>query len=179
MQNCLGIYIENNLIKYAKVSKDKDTFKVETYGIKFFDNLDETIKKIVEETFSFNTPIAINLSNERYLYYNIFALLSKTDVQKTIETEFETFCDENKYNQKVFETRYALVPNVEDKEKIKAIQVIVNKIELNKQKQYLEKHNLAGIVPIGTAIASIAKLEKKENVLIVNMEEKTTIKFNE
>lgn len=175
MQNCLGIYIENNLIKYAKVSKDKDTFKVETYGIKFFDNLDETIKKIVEETFSFNTPIAINLSNERYLYYNIFALLSKTDVQKTIETEFETFCDENKYNQKAFETRYALVPNVEDKEKIKAIQVIVNKIELNKQKQYLEKHNLVGIVPIGTAIASIAKLEKKENVLIVNMEEKTTI----
>ena len=61
MQNCLGIYRENKLIKYAKVSKDKDTFKVETYGIKFFDNLDETIKKIVEETFSFKTPIAINL----------------------------------------------------------------------------------------------------------------------
>lgn len=175
MRNCLGMYIENNLIKYAKVSKDKDTFKVEAYGIKFFDNLDETIKKIVEETFSFNTPISINLANEKYLYYDIFALLSKTDVQKTVETEFETFCDENKYNQKAFETRYALVPNVENKEKIKAIQVIVNKIELNKQKQYLEKHNLAGIVPIGTAIASIARIEKKENVLIVNMEDKTTI----
>ena len=175
MQNCLGIYIENNLIKYAKVSKDKDTFKVEAFGIRFFDDLNETIKKIVEETFSFNTPISINLQNETYLYYDIFALLSKSDIQKTVETEFETFCDENKYNQKAFETRYALVSNIENKEKIKAIHVIVNKIELNKQKQYLEKHNLVGIVPIGTAIASIAKLEKKENLLIVNMEDKTTI----
>ena len=68
-----------------------------------------------------------------------------------------------------------MVSNIENKERIKAIEVIVNKIELNKQKQYLEKHNLAGIVPIGTAIASIAKFEKKENVLIVNMEETTTI----
>ena len=175
MQNCLGIYIENNLIKYAKVSKDKDAFKVEAFGIKFFDNLNETIKKIIEETFSFNTPVSINLANEKYLYYDIFALLSTSDIQKSVETEFETYCDENKYNQKAFETRYALVPNVENKDRIKAIHVIVNKIELNKQKQYLEKHNLSGVVPIGTAIASIAKFEKKENVLIVNMEDKTTI----
>lgn len=175
MQNCLGIYIENNLIKYAKASKDRDTFKVDAFGIRFFDNLNEAIKKIVEETYSFTTPISINLANEQYLYYDIFALLSKNDIQKTVETEFETFCDENKYNQKAFETRYALVSNVQNKERIKAIQVIVNKIELNKQKQYLEKHNLSGILPIGTAIASITRFEKKENVLIVNMEEKTTI----
>ena len=175
MASCLGIYIENNLIKYAKVSKDRDTFKVDAFGIRFFDNLNEAIKKIVEETYSFTTPISINLANEQYLYYDIFALLSKNDIQKTVETEFETFCDENKYNQKAFETRYALVSNVQNKERIKAIQVIVNKIELNKQKQYLEKHNLSGILPIGTAIASITRFEKKENVLIVNMEEKTTI----
>lgn len=175
MQNCLGIYIENNLIKYAKVSKDKNDYKVETFGVKFYGKLNDAIKKILEETYNFNTPITINLANEKYLYFDIFALLSKTDIQKTVETEFEAFCDENKYNPKAFETRYALVSNIENKERIKAIDVIVNKIELNKQKQYLEKHNLSGIVPIGTAIANIAKLEKKENVLIVNMEENTTI----
>ena len=175
MQNCLGIYIENNLIKYAKVSKDRNSFKVDAFGIEFYEDLNKTIKKIVEETFSFNTPIAINLANERYLYFDIFALLSKNDIQKTVETEFETFCDENKYNQKAFETRYALVSSIENKERIKAIQVIVNKIELNKQKQYLEKHNLAGILPIGTAIAGITRVDKKENVLIVNMEDKTTL----
>lgn len=175
MQNCLGIYIENNLIKYAKVSKDKNNFKVEAYGLKFFEKVNDAIKKVVEETYSFNTPISINLANEKYLYFDIFALLSKNDIQKTIQTEYEAYCDENKYNTKAFENRYALVPNIENKEKIRAINVLVNKIELNRQKQYLEKSNLTKIVPIGTAIASIAKLEKKENIIIVNMEEKTTI----
>ena len=88
MQNCLGIYIENNLIKYAKVSKDKNDFKVEAFGIRFYEDLNEVIKKIVEETYSFSTPISINLSNERYLYYDIFSLLSKSDIQKTVQTEF-------------------------------------------------------------------------------------------
>ena len=175
MQSCLGIYIENNLIKYAKVSKDKNNFKVEAYGINFFENESEAIKKVIEETYSFTTPISINLSNEKYLYFDVFSLLSKNDIQKTIQTEYETYCDENKYNQKAFETRYALVPNVEDKEKIRAIDVLVNKIELNRQKQYLEKTNLSKILPLGSAISSIVKLDKKENVLIVNMENKTTI----
>ena len=175
MQKCLGIYIENNLIKYAKVSKEKTDFKIEAFGISFFDDLNKEIKKIIEETYSFNTPISINLTSEKYMYYDIFALLSKADIQRSIQTEFETYCDENKYNPKAFETRYALVPNLENPDKIKAIQVLVNKIELNRQKQYLDKSDLARITPIGTSIASIGKFDKKENVLIVNMEDKTTI----
>lgn len=175
MQSCLGIYIENNLIKYAKVSKDKNNFKVEAYGINFFENVTEAVKKVVEETYSFTTPISVNLSNEKYLYFDVFSLLSKSDIQKTIQTEYEAYCDENKYNEKAFETRYVLVPNVENNEKIRAIDVLVNKIELNKQKQILEKTNLSSIFPLGSAISSIAKLGKKENSLIVNMENKTTI----
>ena len=143
--------------------------------MKFFDSDQDAIKKIIEETYSFNTPISINLTNETYVYYDIFSLLSKKDIQKTVQTEFEAYCDENKYNQNSFETRYALVPNIENKEKIRAIQVLVNKIELNKQKQEVEQHNLTKIAPIGTAIASIANVDKKENAIIVNMEEKTTL----
>ena len=32
MLSCLGLYIEPNIIKYAKVSKEKDTLKVESFG---------------------------------------------------------------------------------------------------------------------------------------------------
>lgn len=175
MQTCLGIYIETNLIKYAKVSKDNNDIKIESFGVRFFENVVSEINKIVEETYSFNTPIAINISDEKYLYFDIFSLLTKNDIQKTIETEFEAFCDEKKYNKNAFETRYALVQKYEDKDKIKAINVYVNKIELNKRMQYAEKYRLTDALPIGMAIANIAKLEKKENVLIVNMEEKTTL----
>ncbi len=176
MQRCLGIYVEDNLIKYAKVSKNRDDFKIEAFGMKFFhDNLAGQIKKVIEETFSFNIPISVNLTGEKYLYFDIFALLSKQDIQKSVDTEFETYCEEHKYNPKAFETRHALVKNIENNEKIKAIDVVVNKIELNKQKSYFDKNNLTRISPIGTAITSIVKLQKKENALIVNMEDKTTI----
>ena len=53
MSNCLGLYIENNLIKYAKLSKEKDNIKIEAYGVKFFDDLEKTIEQIVRETYSF------------------------------------------------------------------------------------------------------------------------------
>ena len=174
MHECLGVYIENSLIKYAKVSKDKTDYKVEAFGIKFFDSEKDALKKVIEETYSFNTPLSINLSNEFYKYDEIFSLLSKKDIQKTVQTEFEAYCDEHKYNSNTFETRYALVPNVENKEKIRAIQVVVNKLELNRQKQEAEQHNLSKIVPIGVAIANVVNLDKKENAIIVNMEEKTT-----
>ena len=110
MQKCLGIYIEDNLIKYAKVSKEREEMKVESFGIRFFQDLHEELRKIIEETYSFNTPISINLAEEKYLYFDIFALLSKKDIQKTIQTEFENYCDEKKYNKDSFETRYALMP---------------------------------------------------------------------
>ncbi len=175
MQNCLGIYIENNLIKYAKVSKENNSIKVESFGVRFFENLTSEINKIVEETYSFNTPIAINLSEEKYMYFDIFALLNKKDVQKTIETEFEAYCDEKKYNKNALEIRYALVPKYSDKDRIKTINIYVNKIELNKRMQYIEKYKLTDVLPMGMTIANIAKMEKNENILVVNMEEKTTI----
>ena len=48
MSNCLGLYIEENLIKYAKVSKDHDNLKVESFGVKFYDKLGQAIDQIVE-----------------------------------------------------------------------------------------------------------------------------------
>ena len=175
MQKCLGIYIESNIIKYAKVSKEKNDLKVEAFGIRFFEDLNAEIKKIVEETFSFSTPISMNLMNEKYLYFDIFALLNKKDIEKTVQTEFESFCEDKKYNPNAFETRYALTQNIDDKEKIRALDIYVNKIELNRQIQPLEKYKLARVVPEAIAIGNIAKLNKRENQLIVNMEETTTI----
>ena len=61
MASCLGLYIENNLIKYAKVSKEKDVKKVETFGIKFYEKVEDGIKQIIEETYSYKIPICIIL----------------------------------------------------------------------------------------------------------------------
>lgn len=175
MSTCLGLYIEDNIIKYAKVSKEHDQIKVEAFGVKFYDNLDQTIKQIIEETYSYRTPISINLSEEMYNYFQVFALLSKKDLPKAIKTEFEAYCADKNYNSNVFETRYAITPNIQEKEKLKVIHISENKIELNKKMQKFSSYKLQNISPISMTISNIAKFNERENSLVVNIEEKTII----
>lgn len=62
MPSYLGMYIEDNLIKYAKVSKEKEKVKIDSFGIKFYSNISQAVKQIIEETYSFKTPISVNLT---------------------------------------------------------------------------------------------------------------------
>ena len=175
MASCLGLYIENNLIKYAKVSKERDTLKVEAFGIRFYDDLSKTIEQVIEETYSYKTPVSINLSDEMYTYFDVFSLLGKNYLPKVVQTEFESYCSEKGYNPNVFETRYALVDDLNDKEKLRVINISANKLELNRRATQLEGYRLSAITPVSMAITNIADLPEKENAIIVNMEENTII----
>ena len=173
--NCLGLYIEEHLIKYAKVSKENEKLKVETFGIKFYDKLSTAIEQVIQETYSQKTPISVNLSEEMYNYFDMFSLLNKNDLQKAIKTEFESFCADRGFNPNVFESRYALVENLTDKNKVRVIHIAENKIELNKRSQQIEGYKLTNISPISVSIPNLIDATKVENSIIVNMEDKTTI----
>lgn len=175
MATCLGLYIEDKVIKYAKVSKDNDNIKIDSFGIKFFEKINDAIKQIIEETYSYKTPISINLSNEEYNYFYLFSLLNKKDMQNVINTEFESVCYENGVNKDAFETRYVLVDDVEDKEKVKAIHVSASKADIAKKEQQLEGCRIVAESPIGTTIGNLLDYKDKENILIVNIEDKTTV----
>lgn len=175
MSTCLGLYIENNIIKYAKVTKDNDIVKIDSFGIKFYDKLSEAIKQVIEETYSYKIPISINLSNETYNYFYLFSLLNKKDMQSVINTEFESVCYDKGLNKEAFESRYVLVSDIEDKEKVKAIHVSANKADLAKKEQELEGYRLICESPIGTSIGNLLDYKDNENVIIVNIEDKTTI----
>lgn len=175
MASCLGVYVESNTIKYAKVSKEHEKIKVEFFGVKFYDNLEKAINQIIKETYSYKTPISINLSEEIYNYFDMFAMLSNKDLSKAIKTEFEMYCNDQGYNPNVFETRYVVSKNPEDKDKLKVIHIAANKIELTKKNQVLEKYKLAKIIPVSISITNLIETRPKENYLIVNMEEMTTV----
>ena len=175
MASCLGLYIDNNIIKYAKVSKEKDNLKVESFGVNFYEKLEDGIKQVIEETYSYKVPITVNLAEENYEYFDMYSLLNKNDLPKAIKTEFEAYCGDKGYNPNVFETRYALVDNLVDKEKIRVIHVSNNKIDLNKRFQQIQGYKLSGAFPIGMSIPNLNKFQPKENALIVNIEGKTTI----
>ena len=175
MSSCLGLYIEEHLIKYAKVLKEQDKIKVESFGIKFYDKINEAISQVIEETYSQKIPISVNMSEEMYNYFDMFSLLTKNDLQKAIKTEFESLCADRGYNPNVFETRYAVVDNQLEKEKIKIIHIADNKIELNKRIQQVDGYKLTNISPISMSIPNLVKIDKNENCLIVNIEDKTTV----
>ena len=78
-------------------------------------------------------------------------------------------------NKNALETRYALVNSLEDKEKIKVIHISANKATMNTLEQPFAEQRVSTISPIGTSISNIANLKQKENVLIINMEEETTL----
>ena len=99
MSTCLGMYIEENLIKYAKVSKERDQIKVESFGVKFYDNLDKAIEQVIEETYSYKIPISINLVDEKYNYFDVFGQLNKKDIDGIIKTNFENYCYDNGLNK--------------------------------------------------------------------------------
>lgn len=82
MTSCLGLYVESNVIKYAKISKDRDNLKVESFGLKFYDKLGDAIKQIISETYSFKVPISINLADEVYSYFYMFSMLNKKDLKR-------------------------------------------------------------------------------------------------
>ena len=175
MTSCLGIYIEPNFIKYAKISKDHDILRVESFGIKFYDKLGDAIDQVISDTYSFKTPISINLSEESYQYFYMFTLLNKVDMKKAIQTEFESFCSDKGINKNGVEARYVLVNSLDDKEKIKVIHVSANKSSILEQEQPFLNYKLSTIAPVSISISNIANLKEKENIAIINMEEKTTI----
>ena len=175
MSSCLGLYICENLIKYAKVSKDHDVLKVESFGIKFYDKLGEAIDQVIQETYSQKTPISVNLSEQMYNYFEMFSLLTKKDLQRAVVTEFESYCTDKNYNPNAFESRYAVVDNKLDKNKLKIIHIAANKIELNKRIQQIEGYKLTNISPISMSIPNLIDTSEKQNAIIVNIEDETTI----
>lgn len=175
MASCLGIYVNQNIIKYAKVSREKDDLKIEAFGIKVYSDLHQAIEQIISETFSFKIPISVNMSEETYNYFYMSDLLNKKDLAKAIDTEFESLCYEKQYNPNALESRYALVNDINEKGKIKVIHVSTNKIKINKISQDFEDKKVQSITPISISIANIAPLDEKENSIILNIEDTTTI----
>ena len=175
MPSCLGLYIEDNLIKYAKVSKSNDVIKVESFGVKFYDNIMATIKQIIEETYSFKLPISINTTDEIYNNIEVFSLLSKKDIEGIIKTEFENICYEKEINKNIYEQRYIFANSIAGSEKLKVIHVSVPKKSIEQRKNQFGQYKINNILPTSITIPNLVKRDKKGVDLIVNIERKTTI----
>ena len=175
MQESLGISISNQVIKYAKVTKNNDQLDVASFGVKFYDNLENDIQQIISETNSKNIPICIDTQNEKVNYFSIFGLLSKSDTKKTIETEYETLCADNHMNPNAYEGRYLIVNDTDNKDRNRVIYFTESKTDLEERIGLFKNQKISSITPLPTSLCNIVEAKKGENIMIVNIEEKTTI----
>ena len=178
MPKCLGIYIEENVIKYAKVDKTKDNLKVDASSVVFYEkeNLFQTIERIIRETFSSKDQIAINISNELYNYFEVFSALKLADKRKSIDLDFEVLCSEKGYNKESLESRFILRNERENIDKNKVIHISTNKENLRKRLQEFSGFKVVSATPISTSVVNLVDLPPKEdNVVIVNIENDTKV----
>lgn len=175
MQSSLGISITDKLIRYAKVNKNNDTYNVESYGIKFYSNLNEAIAQIIAESNSKNVPISSEVSNENYYYFNIFNLTNKNYAEKAINTEFESYCTENHLNKNVYEGKYIYTKNIENEDQSRIIYIYDNQTDIAEKNLYFEGQRLETLVPMATTLPNLINAERNKNSMIINIEEKTTV----
>ena len=175
MSSSLGLYIEDNLIKYAKVSKNNDIIKVESFGVKFYEKIEEAIKQIIDETYSYKIPVSVNIAEEKYNYFDVFEGLKKKDIEGIVKTNFENYCYDSGLNKDSFEQRYIFTSSPESKEKIRAIHISAKKTSVARRKNQLSGYKLVNISPISVAISNLIKQNKQQTSIIVNIEENTTI----
>ncbi len=175
MSSCLGIYVDKNLIKYAKLKKVKDTFKVEAFNVEVFEDLKTALKKVINETNSQKDTISINISNEIYNYFDVFSVLEKRDIAKSLDIEFEMLCDEKGYDKDAVDSRYILMDNKEDYEKYKALYISASKEELDEKIKILSDFKSFTISPVSTSITNLIETNENKNIAIINIENETTI----
>lgn len=173
MPSCLGLYIEDKLIKYAKVSKEKDKTKIENFGVEFYEDLQSTISQIIEETSSERTPISINISGETYDYFKIFSLLAKKDLEKAIQTEVDTIYFEKGISKSNLENRYMLSPIKDEADRLRVVSVSANKAEIIEKTNMIGNGKLFSVSPLPVILPELIRLKESENSLIINIEEKT------
>lgn len=175
MLSCLGIYVDKNLIKYARVRKNKDNFKVEAFNVEVFEDLEFALKKVINETNSNKIPISINISDELYNYFEVFSVLEKKDITRSLDIEFEMLCDKKGYDKKQLDSRYILMENKNNYDKYNSLYISANKNELDKKVKILSDYRLVSMTPVSTSITNLIHTRNSENIAIINIENETKI----
>lgn len=174
MASALGIFIDRNIIKYAKLNETKDKLKVESYGMKYGENHKELLKQIIEETNSSKNNVVINAAEIHYEETSIFSMLKKKDYDKAVEVAYEEIIDKQKLRPELLEYGYILSKNPADSEKLHVLLGIQEKGAMETRANLFGQNvMLYSQMPIGISISNI--YESPLPALIVNIEEDTYI----
>ena len=90
MGACLGVYLGDKIIKYAKFEQDEKTktISLNSYGTKYVSGRkNDEIKGIIAQTGSDNSSVCLNIQDSYAIETEILRQLKKSDVQSIMALE--------------------------------------------------------------------------------------------
>ncbi len=178
MASCLGISVGKNLIKYAKMSKEKSggSVKIEAYGVKFYDVLSQTLNEVIQETKSADAAISVALTSDFYQYTQCFKSMNKKERAEYLQNQFEDECQKQGISASNFDVRFIFADDPTSPDSDKVICMGASKVELNNLWQALSNYKFESISGIGATVSNLLKDRGEgQNCLIVNIEDDTKL----
>ncbi|MEG2310927.1 MAG: hypothetical protein RSB76_02950, partial [Clostridia bacterium] len=176
MADCLGIYLNDEVLRFAKLSSDNNkNVKLEQYGVRFVKtNRKDAINSLIDETNSSGIPIAINPQEDFSINIQMFdQTQGKTFVADVAKMEFEAWCEKNAKSPE----RYSYIYKVADLKNAENKRSAVINIT---EKKYIDEllsistNTIASIYPAELIINRIVTADE-QNYLLVNIDDTLTI----
>ena len=181
MPSCLGIYTDKNMIKYAKVTSVTDkvagqTITLDSYGVKFYDNIQATMDEIAEEVGMDQTTVALALSSEDYYLSQVFSNLKRKDMMDFIMSEYTEKKGENALHSSVLEMRTKVAENSGSLDKKLVMCVATSKGELANIRNNFIDYKISSISPLSVSVKNLFPNQAiDEEAIVINIEDKTSI----
>lgn len=176
MSSCLGFYVSDGLVKYAKITMDHSkNMTIENYGIRFTKgNVKSVLNSIIEETNSSQDLIAINPQNDWFIGYTMFNQgNSKNFAGDVAKLEFESWCEKNGKIPAKYSYVYSIAEGLNKELKYNAALNVIEKETIN-QFSEIENTKVTHMVPVPFLINRLVPNEEK-NYILVNLDEKLSI----
>ena len=170
MANCLGIYLDDNIVKYAKLSLDNSkNINVEKYGIKFTsDNYEQIINQIIVETECQNVPVIINPQDDLYYSSQVYEQVKDNSyVPDIMKLEFEAWCEKNAKSPEKYSYVYMLSDYKNSENRRNAILNIVPKDSINAELNMVK--TLSQIMPAKPLVKRIVS-DEEDSYILVNID---------
>ena len=178
MSSCLGIYIGEKVVKYAKLTREENSSRIKaiTYGTKIhLGNKSDIISNIVTATGSEGVPVCINSEGERIHKTEVLRIISKNDLESLVDLEVVDFTGNEDKNERSYVYKYVLLDSLVSRDNYTANIVIQDRPGVDK---YLSDENTS-VVSMYSLPYVLDEIAPKEvsNYLIIDMNENTDLIF--
>lgn len=176
MSSCLGLYLNDNILRYAKLSMDNNkTIKVEQTGIRFVgQNKESLLLEIIEQTNSQDSDIIINTKDDKYVSSQMYDQpQTKNYITDIMKMEFEAWCEKNAKSPEKYNYVYKISDLKNNENKRDAILNITEKVTLDEYSS-VGPYKVSNIYPAPFLLENLVSQDEK-NYILVNLDDQLTI----